>query len=180
MKQFETTALVLILLVWFSVSLAGQTVQTLPLVALTKEELTKVLGTDFTHAEADATGCTYKGDTARQFVRTDATWTAGRKLVTSKADTYKGLRQSMLAQHYTKADIDSHVFPMMPYASVGDEAWIDLWNVVTARKGDAGVTMDLRYFHDSEDLTKMLVSTALSRLQEKKPNSASKSGPAGR
>lgn len=143
----------------------------------TKDELTKVLGTDFTHADADATGCTYKGDAPRLWVRTEATWTGGRKLVKAKADTFRELRQSMVAQHYSKADIDSHIFPMMPYPGVGDEAWVNLWNVVTARKGDAGVTMDLRYYHDSEDLTKMLVRTALTRLQEKKPDSVSNSGP---
>jgi hypothetical protein len=142
----------------------------------TKEELTKVLGTDFTHADADATGCTYKGDAARLWVRTEATWTGGRQLVKAKAETYKVLRQSMVAQRYSKADIDSHVFPMMPYPGVGDEAWINLWNVVTARKGDAGITIDLRYYHDSDDLTKMLSNTALSRLQEKKPGLAFKSG----
>ena len=134
----------------------------------TKEELTKVLGTDFTHADADASGCTYKGDAPRLWVRTEATWTGGRKLVKAKADTYKELRQSMVSQHYSKADIDSHVFPMMPYPGVGDEAWINLWNVVTARKGDSGITIDLRYYHDSDDLTKMLTNTALSRLQQQK------------
>jgi zinc ribbon protein len=142
----------------------------------TREELSKVLGTDFTHADADATGCTYKGDAARLWVRTEATWTGGRQLVKAKAETYKVLRQSMVAQHYSKADIDSHVFPMMPYPGVGDEAWINLWNVVTARKGDAGITIDLRYYHDSDDLTKMLSNTALSRLQQKKTDLASKSG----
>jgi len=142
----------------------------------TKEELTKVLGTDFTHADADATGCTYKGDAARLWVRTEATWTGGRKLVKAKADTYRDLRQSMVSQHYSKTDIDSHIFPMMPYQGVGDEAWINLWNVVTARQGDRGITMDLRYYHDSDDLTKLLTNTALSRLQEKKIGLASKSG----
>jgi hypothetical protein len=140
----------------------------------TKEELTQVLGTTFTQVDADATGCTYKGDAPRLWVRTEATWTGGRKLVKAKSDAYKGLRQSMLSQHYTKADIDSHVFPMQPYPGVGDEAWVNLVNVVTARKGDAGIVMDLRYYHDSDDLTKMLTNTALSRLRDKKPDSAVK------
>ncbi len=84
----------------------------------------------------------------------------------------------MISQHYTKADIDSHIFPMMPYPGVGDEAWVNLWNVVTARKGDRGITIDLRYYHDSDDLTKMLANTALARLQEKRTDLASKSGQA--
>jgi zinc ribbon protein len=140
----------------------------------TKEELAQVLGTTFTQVDADATGCTYKGDAPRLWVRTEATWTGGRKLVKAKSDAYKGLRQSMLSQHYSKADIDSHVFPMQPYPGVGDEAWVNLVNVVTARKGNAGIVMDLRYYHDSDDLTKMLTNTALSRLRDKKPDSAVK------
>jgi hypothetical protein len=129
-----------------------------------KEELTRVLGTNFTHSDADATGCTYKGDAPREFVRTEALWTGGRKLVKLKSDAYAGLRQSMANQHYTKAEIDAHVFPIAPYPGVGDEAWVDLVNIVTARKGDVGITMDLRYYHASDDLTKMLVNAALARL----------------
>jgi zinc-ribbon domain len=129
-----------------------------------KEELTRVLETNFTHADADATGCTYKGDAPREIVRTEALWKGGRKLIKTKTDAYAGLRQSMVNLHYSKADIDSHVFPLAPYPGVGDEAWVDLVNIVTARKGDAGVTMDLRYYHDSDETTKMLVNTALSRL----------------
>jgi hypothetical protein len=140
----------------------------------TKEELSKVLDTTLTHADEDATGCTYKGDAPRLWLRTEATWTGGKKLVKAKSDTYKSLRQSMIAQHYSKADIDSHIFPMMPYPGVGDEAWVNLWNVVTARKGDRGITMDLRFYHDSDDLTKLLTNTALSRLQDKRPDSVAK------
>jgi hypothetical protein len=130
----------------------------------TKEELTRVLGTSFTHADADATGCTYKGDAPREFVRTEALWKGGRDLVKLKSDTYAGLHQSMVNQKYTKAEIDAHAFPIVPYPGIGDEAWVDLINIVTARKADVGITMDLRYYRDSEDLTKMLVNAALARL----------------
>jgi hypothetical protein len=130
----------------------------------TKEELTRVLGTNFTHADADATGCTYKGDAPREFVRTEALWKGGRDLVKLKSDTYAGLHQSMVNQKYTKAEIDAHAFPIVPYPGAGDEAWVDLINIVTARKADVGITMDLRYYRDSDDLTKMFVNTALARL----------------
>jgi zinc-ribbon domain len=130
----------------------------------TKEELTRVLGTNFTHSDADATGCTYKGDAPREFVRTEALWKGGRDLVKLKSDTYANLHQSMVNQHYTKAEIDAHAFPIVPYPGIGDEAWVDLINIVTARKADVGITMDLRYYRDSEDLTKMLVNAALARL----------------
>jgi hypothetical protein len=133
----------------------------------TKEELTRVLGTNFTHSDADATGCTYKGDAPREFVRTEALWKGGRDLVKLKSDTYANLHQSMVNQHYTKAEIEAHAFPIVPYSGIGDEAWVDLINIVTARKGDAGITMDLRYYRDSEDLTKMLVNAALARLGSK-------------
>jgi len=129
-----------------------------------REELTRVLGTNFTHSDADATGCTYKGDAPREFVRTEALWKGGRALVKLKSDAYAGLHQSMVNQHYTKAEIEAHAFPIVPYPGIGDEAWVDLINVVTARKADVGITMDLRYYRDSEDLTKMLVNTALARL----------------
>ena len=142
----------------------------------TTEELSQVLGTSFTHHDADATGCTYKGDGPRLWVRTEVVWKGGHKLVRAKADNYKALRQSMINQHYSKADLDAHVFPTQPYPGVGDEAWINLWNVVTARKDDYGVTMDLRYYHDSDDVTKMLTNTALSRLRDRKPDPSAKEG----
>jgi hypothetical protein len=129
-----------------------------------REELTRVLGTDFTHATADASGCTYKGDLPREFVRTEALWTGGRKLVQLKTDTFAALHQSMINQKYTKAEIASHLFPIAPYPGAGDEAWVDLINIVTARKGDVGIIMDLRYYRDSDDLTRLFVNTALSRL----------------
>jgi hypothetical protein len=130
----------------------------------TKEELTRVLGTNFTHVDADATGCTFKGDAPREFVRTEALWKGGRALVKLKSDAYAGMRQSMVNQKYTKAEIEAHAFPIATYPGIGDEAWVNLINVVTARKADAGITMDLRYYRDSEDLTKMLVNAALARL----------------
>jgi hypothetical protein len=129
-----------------------------------KEELTRVLGTTFTHATADAMGCTYKGDAAREFVRTEALWAGGRKLVKQKNDAYANMRQSMVNQHYSKAEIDTHVFPISPYPGAGDEAWVDLVNIVTARKVDVGITMDLRYYHDSDAVTRLFVNTALARL----------------
>ena len=129
-----------------------------------KEELTRVLGTNFTHSDADATGCTFKGDAPREFVRTEALWKGGRALVKLKSDTYAALHQSMVNQHYTKAEIDAHAFPIVPYPEIGDEAWVDLINIITARKADVGITMDLRYYRDSDDLTKMLVNAALARL----------------
>ena len=129
-----------------------------------KAELTRVLGTNFTHANADATGCTYKGDGPREFVRTEALWTGGRKLVKQKSDALADMHHSMSNQHYTKAEIESHAFPITPYPGVGDEAFVDLINIVTARKGDVGITMDLRYYHDSDELTRMFTNAALSRL----------------
>jgi hypothetical protein len=53
---------------------------------------------------------------------------------------------------------------MQPYPGVGDDGWVNLWNVVTACKGDAGIVLDLRYYHDSDHTTKMLANQALSRL----------------
>ena len=132
-----------------------------------------MLGTNFTHADADATGCTYKGDAPREFVRTEALWKGGRDLVKLKSDTNAALHQSMVNQHYTKAEIDAHAFPIVPYPGIGDEAWIDLINIVTARKADVGITMDLRYYRDSEDLTKMLTNAALARLGGNNPAAAS-------
>ena len=141
-----------------------------------KEELSRVLGTNFTHADADATGCTYKGDGPREFVRTEALWTGGRKLVKEKSDALADMRHSMSNLHYTKAEIDSHSFPITPYPGVGDEAYVNLWDVVTAHKGDVGITMDLRYYHDSDDLTRMFANTALSRLAGNDSASAGVSG----
>jgi hypothetical protein len=129
-----------------------------------KEELTRALGTNFTHSEADATGCVYKGDAPREFVRTEAYWKGGRELVKLKTDTYAALHQSMINQKYTKAEIATHLFPISPYAGAGDDAWVDLINIVTARKGDVGIVMDLRYYRDSDDLTRSFVNIALSRL----------------
>ena len=129
-----------------------------------QEELTRVLGTTFTHATADATGCTYKGDLPRQYVRTEAYWKGGRELVKLKTDTYAALHQSMINQRYTKAEIATHLFPISPYTGAGDDAWVDLINIVTARKGDVGIVMDLRYYRDNDDLTRMFVNIALSRL----------------
>jgi len=129
-----------------------------------KEELTRALGTNFTHSEADATGCVYKGDAPREFVRTDAYWKGGRELVKLKTDTYAALHQSMINQKYTKAEIATHLFPISPYKGAGDDAWVDLINIVTARKGDVGIVMDLRYYRDSDDLTRSFVNIALSRL----------------
>ena len=138
-----------------------------------QEELSRVLGTNFTHATPDATGCTYKGDAPREFVRTEALWKGGRKLVKEKSTTFAALHQSMVNQHYTKAETDSHAFPIAPYPGVGDEAWVsNLINVVTARKGDAGIVMDLRYYYDSEPTTKMLVNAALARLGNDNPATA--------
>jgi hypothetical protein len=130
----------------------------------TMDELTEVLGTKFTHATADATGCIYKGDAPRQWVRSEARWTGGKELVKERSDAYAGLRQSMVNQHYTKAEIDSHAFPINPYPGVGDEAFVNLWNAVIARKGDAGITIDLRFYRDSDELAKMVANAALSRL----------------
>jgi hypothetical protein len=124
----------------------------------TKEELTKVLGTTFTHADADATGCSYKGDAPREWVRTESLWKGGRKPVQEKKDAYQQLSHNM-----PKANI-----PIQPYPGVGDEAWVNLWNVVTACKGNAGIVIDLRYYHDSDERTKMLTNAALARLRDKK------------
>ena len=138
----------------------------------TLDELTQVFGTKFTHATPDATGCSYKGDTPRLWVRSEARWKGGKDLVKERSDAYAGLRQSMVNQHYTKAEIDSHAFPITPYPGVGDEAFVNLWNAVIARKGDAGITIDLRYYRDSDELTKMVVNTALFRLAGNNSDSA--------
>ena len=136
----------------------------------TKEELTRVLGTTFTHADADATGCTYRGDAPREWVRTEALWKGGRKPVQDKKTAYQQLSHSM-----PKSNI-----PIQPYSGVGDEAWVNLWNVVTACKGNSGVTIDLRFYHDSDELTKTTVNTALSRLSERNPEPAAKREPGRR
>jgi hypothetical protein len=120
----------------------------------TKEELSQVLGTNFTHADADATGCTYKGDAPREWVRTEALWKGGRKLVEDKRTAYNDLSHIMPTANV----------PIQPYLGVGDEAWVNLWNVVTACKGDVGIVLDLRYYHHPDDKTKMLANQALSRL----------------
>jgi hypothetical protein len=132
----------------------------------TTDELAKVLGDPFTHADADAAGCTYKGDARGQYVRTEILWTGGHKLLKEKKDNVAFMRQSMANQHYSKAEIDSHQFPVgHPYAGVGDEGWIsNMWNVVNGRKGDVGVTLDLRAYPVSDDTNRMLVNTALSRV----------------
>ena len=136
-----------------------------------KEELTRVLGTNFTHADSDATGCTYKGDAPREFVRTEALWKGGGKLVKDKSDALADMRHSMVNLHYSKAEIASHSFPITPYPGVGDEAFVNMWNTVSARKGDVGITMDLRFYPD-EDTTKLLLNAALSRLKTNDSDSA--------
>ncbi len=139
----------------------------------TKEELTRVLGDPFTHADADATGCVYKGDGRGQYVRTEIVWQGGHKLLKDKADSLAFLRQSMVNQHYSKAEIDAHEFPVgKPYPGVGDEGWITMWPVVTGRKGDVGVSIDLRAYPPSDEINRMLVNTALERLADKKSASA--------
>jgi len=120
----------------------------------TKEELTQVLGDTFTHADADDTGCTYKGDAPRQWVRTEISWRGGRKLVGNVKDAYEFLLKRQPAKS----------IPQQPFPGVGDEAFVNFINVVTARKGDVGVTVDLRYYHDSEDLTKQISNAALGRV----------------
>ena len=132
----------------------------------TLDELTQVLGTKMTHATPDATGCTYKGDGPRMWVRSEATWTGGKNLVKERSDAYAALHQSMVNQHYTKAEIDAHAFPIVPYPGVGDEAFVNLWNAVIARKGDAGINLDLRYYRDNDELTKLVVNAALSRISQ--------------
>lgn len=131
----------------------------------TKEELTQVLGDPFTHADADATGCVYKGDGRGQYVRTEVVWNGGHKLLKDKADSLAFQRQSMVNLHYSKTEIDSHEFPAgKPYPGVGDEGWINMWPVVTGRMGDVGVSIDLRAYPSSDDINRMMVNTALSRL----------------
>jgi len=120
----------------------------------TKEELTKVLGDTFTHADADATGCTYKGDAPRQWVRTEVLWKGGRKMVGDVKNSY---------EFFAKRQ-DPKSVPQQPFPGVGDEAFVNLFNVVRARKADVGVTIDLRYYHDSEDLTKHISNAALGRV----------------
>jgi zinc-ribbon domain len=120
----------------------------------TKEELAQVLGDTFTHADADATGCTYKGDAPRQWVRTEISWTGGRKEVGQIRESYQSLSRTMPKQN----------IPQQPFPGVGDEAFVNLWNSVHARKGNVGVAIDLRYYHDSESLTKQIVNAALDRV----------------
>jgi hypothetical protein len=40
--------------------------------------------------------------------------------------------------------------PIQPYPGVCDEASVNLWNVVTARNGNLGIVMDLRYCQNSD------------------------------
>jgi len=120
----------------------------------TKEELTQVLGDAFTHADADATGCTYKGDAPRQFVRTEILWKGGRKMVGDVKSAYEFLAKRQ----------DPKSIPQQPFPGVGDEAFVNLFNVVRARKADVGLTIDLRYYHDSDDLTKQIVIAAFDRV----------------
>ncbi len=47
---------------------------------------------------------------------------------------------------------------------VGDDAFVNLFHVVRAGKGNFGITIDLRYYHDSETLTKLIANTALDRV----------------
>jgi hypothetical protein len=120
----------------------------------TKEELAQVLGDRFTHADADSAGCTYKGDAPRQFVRTEILWRGGRKMVGDVRGSY---------EFFAKRQ-DPKSVPQQPFPGVGDEAFVNLWNVVRARKADVGVTIDLRFYHDSEALTKQIVNAALDRV----------------
>jgi hypothetical protein len=120
----------------------------------TKEELTRVLGDTFTHADADATGCTYKGDAPRQWVRTEILWTGGKAALQQRKDAYADLARNM-----PKANI-----PIQPYPNAGDEAFVNLWNCVQARKGNVAVTVDLRYYHDNDPITRMLVNAAVDRV----------------
>lgn len=62
----------------------------------TKDELTQLLGDTFTHADADDTGCTYKGDAPRQWVRTEIVWRGGRKMVGNVKDAYEFLLKGSL------------------------------------------------------------------------------------
>ncbi len=127
-----------------------------------KEELTQVLVDTLTHADPDATGCTYKGDLARQWVRTEILWTGGKAALRQRKDAYASLARNM-----PKANI-----PIQPYPDAGDEAFVNLWNSVQARKGDIAVTLDLRYYHDNDAITRMLVNAALSRLANPESDSA--------
>jgi hypothetical protein len=131
----------------------------------TKEELTKVLGDEFTHADADATSCTYKGDAPRLWLKTEILWTGGHKLLKEKADSVEFMRQSMRNQHYSKEQIATQEFPQgKPYPGVGEEGWINMWNVVIVRKGDRAVTLELQMYHDSDDTNRLLANTAISRV----------------
>ena len=120
----------------------------------TKDELTTVLGSTFTQATADATGCTYKGDHPREWVRTEAQWSDGAGAMKPLHDMYESLQKNMPKEN----------IPQQPYAGVGDDAFVNLWNVVRARKADVSVAVDLRYYHDSDDLTRQIVNAALDRI----------------
>ena len=128
----------------------------------TKAELTTVLGVTFTHATEDATGCTYKGDNAREWVRVEVLWTGGRRALQQRATAYDTL---------TKSNPKGWIPPFQPVPGMGDAAFVNLVNAVQVGKGDIAFTLDLRYFHDLSDpnalvpdSTKRLVNRALARL----------------
>jgi hypothetical protein len=119
-----------------------------------KPELTQLLGTNFVDAAEDATGCTYKGGAPREWVRVEIHWTGGRKEEALYRNAYENLKKSMPAAN----------IPVQPFPGVGDEAYVNLWNVVHVRKGDSEVDFDLRFYHDSTDQTKAVIEKALSKL----------------
>jgi hypothetical protein len=119
-----------------------------------KAELTQLLGTNFIDAAEDSTGCTYKGGAPREWVRVEIHWTDGRKQVALYRNAYENLKKSMPAANV----------PMQPFPGVGDEAYVNLWNVVHVRKGETAIDFDLRYYHDSTDQTKAVIEKALAKL----------------
>jgi hypothetical protein len=128
----------------------------------TKAELTQVLGVTFTHATEDATGCTYKGDAPREWVRVEILWTGGRAAVQQRAAIYESLM---------KGKPKDWIPPFQPVPGLGDRAFVNLVNAVQVEKGDIAFTLDLRYFHDLTDpkalipdSTRLLVNRALTRL----------------
>ncbi|HLW59457.1 MAG TPA: hypothetical protein VKV57_05960 [bacterium] len=128
----------------------------------TKAELTSVLGVTFTHATEDTTGCTYKGDNAREWVRVEVLWTGGRRALQQRATAYETL---------TKSNPKGWIPPFQPVPGLGDAAFVNLVNAVQVEKGDIAFTLDLRYFHDLPDpnalvpdSTTLLVNRALDRL----------------
>ncbi|HLW48262.1 MAG TPA: hypothetical protein VKW09_10900 [bacterium] len=128
----------------------------------TKAELSQVLGVTFTHATEDATGCTYKGDAPREWMRVEILWTGGRAAVQQRAAIYEDL---------IKGKPTGWVPPFQPVPGLGDRAIVNLVNAIQVEKGDIAFTLDLRYFHDLPDpnalipdSTKLLVNRALARL----------------